>query len=332
MITYTQLAWWIGGILLSTPLCWLAGDYLYARRIERRLRHSEPHISRDADGIRRGCRDYLVGRGDAALLLIHGFGDSPAVFTPLASSLAGRGFACRAMRLPGFCAGMEEAANVTVEAWMRAIHQEIRALRLRYSSVWIVAHSLGCALAAEHVTRRPNEVDGLIFIAPLVKVSRKRSPILPPRWWFRLGTRFLRHTRVFENTLPRDTRTREAKAFDYRDRFIHMSIYRGLFEAADRMASAASGLTLPLMTIISERDCVIDSRAAVQFMEQCVSPRKKLRVVRHAGHVIPLEPGWDDLAEDIAGFINAPALERPQAKARPSPAFHGEPVLASGAT
>ncbi|MCH8922653.1 MAG: hypothetical protein IIA67_05840, partial [Planctomycetes bacterium] len=62
---------------------WLAGDFLHSRVVRFRLARWERRIERDEDGVRLGCADFTLGSGETALLLVHGFGDSPAVFLPL---------------------------------------------------------------------------------------------------------------------------------------------------------------------------------------------------------------------------------------------------------
>src|SRR5579871_5198861 len=90
---------WLLLVPVAIPVAWLGLDFSYSLLVQFQYARWEAGIVRDPDGVRRGCREFTVGRGDTALLLIHGFSDSPAVFRRMAPDLAARGFACRAMRL-----------------------------------------------------------------------------------------------------------------------------------------------------------------------------------------------------------------------------------------
>src|SRR5690606_36206522 len=89
--------------LTGAGLTWRAGDYLYYHVVSRRLAEWERGVVRDADGVREGCREFTMGNGSRqAILMVHGFNDSPRAYQKTASMLAVRGFTCRAMRLAGF--------------------------------------------------------------------------------------------------------------------------------------------------------------------------------------------------------------------------------------
>jgi len=81
-------------------LFWLA-DLAYALRTQYRRQRWERQTQRGADGVRNGAEAFTAGNGSIALLLIHGYADSPAQFRFLVPLLVEQGFACHAMRLPG---------------------------------------------------------------------------------------------------------------------------------------------------------------------------------------------------------------------------------------
>src|SRR5206468_12893176 len=84
----------------AVPALWVGGDLLYSLVVGHLYRRWEAGIERDADGVRLGCREFTLGEGKDAVLLVHGFGDSPAIFRRIAPALAAKGFACHALRLP----------------------------------------------------------------------------------------------------------------------------------------------------------------------------------------------------------------------------------------
>ena len=75
------------------------GDVVYSCSVGAGYREWNSKVRRDPDGVREGCREFTLGEGETAVLMVHGFGASPAVWRKMAASLAAEDFTCRAMRL-----------------------------------------------------------------------------------------------------------------------------------------------------------------------------------------------------------------------------------------
>jgi carboxylesterase len=290
---------------------WMAGDWSYARWTAHRLADSETHIQRDAHGLRKGFEDFTVGTGDTAILMIHGFADAPSIFRPMADRLAEDGFTCRAMRLPNAGMPIDEVRHVTRQRWEDQIVLEIRELRKTHSQVWLLGHSLGGGLATHVAGQHPDEITGVILLAPLFEVSPRRSPVLGARQWFDVASRTLVFTDVLENTFPRDMKDQSVLAEDLRDQFIPMNIYRELFGLADSLQTAAPQIRRPLLMVVSDDDRVVDPNAARCFFQACSSEKKVLLETKEAGHVIPLDRGWQTITETIRRFIIAEPIDSP---------------------
>ncbi len=298
--------WLKRGLLLGLALLALIplADFGYARVVAFRQARWEQSIPRGPDGVRAGCADYTVGQGPVALLLIHGFADSPAVFRQMAEYWAARGFTCRAMRLPGAALPAAQAAQVSREQWLAAIAAEVDALRTNHAAVWLVGHSLGGALALNYALEpRSPPVDGLVLLAPLVEVSRRRSPVLGPETWFSIGQRFRLFSKLAENVFPLDVHDPAAQARDLRMRFVPFTHYEALFATVAGLPGQASNLKLPTLVFLTADDLVVDSAAAAGFFAQ--APATRIQWVPDAGHVIPLDNGWELVAADTTTFIMA---------------------------
>jgi carboxylesterase len=282
---------------------WMAGDWTYARWVVNQLAENEKHIERDATGLRKGCESFTVGSGDTAILMIHGFADSPAIFRPMASLLAQDGYTCRAMRLPGAGMPVDNARYVTRQMWEDAIYVEVRKLLKTHSQVWLLGHSLGGGLATRVAAQHPDEIAGAVLLAPLFEVSSRRSPLLTARQWFTMASRMLLFSDVFEITFSRDVKDASALDIDRRDQFIPFNIYQELFGLVDSLRQIAPQIQRPLMVVVSNDDRVVDSNAARHFFQACASTKKLLVEAKEAGHVIPIDRGWQATAQSIEHFI-----------------------------
>jgi len=293
--------------ILDLVLLWLAADLLHHLWVRTRMARWERTLTRDAQGLRAGVLPYTAGRGPVALLWIHGFADSPAVFRRMTERLAGTGrFTCRAMRLPGAGETVRQAARVTRDDWQEAVRREIAELRREHAQVWLVGHSLGAALALHAALEPANQVAGVVALAPLLRVSRRRSPLLPPSAWFGLARTVFFFSRTFESCFAPDTAAADDPGFhDTRDRFIPFATYRNLFALIEELAPRAADLRVPVFAALAAEDRVVDTAAAQRWLDGVPAPTS-IRVLPGVAHELPLECGWQQLTDDFSAFIAEP--------------------------
>jgi len=103
-----------------------------------------------------------------------------------------------------------------------------------------VTHSLGGAIAVDYLLDRPDAVEGAVLLAPLIDVSARRSPLLPPRAWHFLGSRVLIFTRVVETPFPVDGRSPAARAYERRETFTPRPVFDEVYALLDRIEGRAA--------------------------------------------------------------------------------------------
>jgi carboxylesterase len=292
----------LAAAVVAVPLVWLLGDLLYALAVRWRYARWEKGIERDAEGVRAGCREGTLGAGDVGLLLVHGFGDSPAIFVNLAPALAAEGLQVRTLRLPGHGLPMDRYRLLTDSGqWRKAVQDALGELRTCCSRVVLVAHSMGAAVALDALAGRPELADGLVLLAPLIDVSRRRSPFLHPRTWFALVDPLLLFTDRVAMIFPLDLHDKEALALARADRFVPRAVFRELFAVVARIRGRAKEFNTPLLVWLAKEDLVIDNAAARRFFEEYGGP-KSVQIAEGSGHMLPLDHDWRRIAADVAGF------------------------------
>jgi alpha-beta hydrolase superfamily lysophospholipase len=301
------VVWYVLAAVVAVPVLWLCGDLVYGLVMRLQYARWERSIERDAQGVRAGCREGALGAGDVAVLLVHGFGDSPAVWLRIAPALAERGFAVRTVRLPCHGLTMAQYCKTDSAQWRQAVQDALAELRQSHARVVLVAHSLGGAVALDALAEHPELADGLVLLAPLIDVSARRSPLLHPRTWYRILDRLLLFTDRIGMVYPPDLHDPEARPLMRDDRFVPRVVYREMFALLARNRGRAAAFRTPLLLVLAAGDLVIDNRAAEQFFADYGGAPKRREIMAEAGHMLPLDFGWDKIVDEIARFARAPA-------------------------
>ncbi len=291
--------------VVAIPVAFLLGDLSYSLFMRFRYRRWEARIERDTEGVRAGCREFTLGEGEDAVLLIHGFGDSPSVFQRMAPALAGKGFTCHGLRLPQFGLPMARYRTTRAALWSEAVRSAIAELRRRHRRVFILAHSLGAAIAVEAVADPAAAVDGMVLLAPLFDVCNKRSPLLPARVWYRLLDRLLLFTDYVGMLHPPDVWDKSALAVMREDKYVPRVIIRELFGLLGRNRGRAKAFRIPLLMVLARHDLVVDNAASERFFNDCAAQPKQLVYVENAGHMLPIDQGWEKLVDETAQFFHS---------------------------
>lgn len=293
-------------VILCPVLVFVLGDALYALATRWRAQAWEQR-QRFVNGVREGCEAFSAGTGETAILLIPGFADNPSVFRHLAQRLAQAGFHCRAMRLPGSAEPMAARRHVPLEAWRQAIDAEIAALAPTHAKIWILGHSMGGTLATDAAIRHP-EIAGLVLLAPMVKVATDLSPLhIPIRFWHRTLWRVLLFSNTFKLLLPSEIRRDELVVQLHLDLYFPRSLVDNAMALAEIMPYLAPRIHCPVFLNATRRDSVIDTPAALEWLENTAASTKAMVVENEPSHVLPLDLGWEERADRIAAFIQAQA-------------------------
>lgn len=284
-------------------MAFLPLDAAYAQYVGCSYKRWEARQQRDANGILDGAADFAMGEGAPAVLAVHGFADSPAVWRPLAGLFAEHGLHFRAMRLPGAAEPCVNSESITLQIWLDAVAAEVRRLAETGGRVWLLGHSMGGALALKYMLANSGSVEGAVVLAPLLRVSRRRSPIMSPEKWFKLVDPLLRRTACLQSPFGMQAKNPVPGLRLPRDKFFSRAVYRSLFKVIETLAENETGITAPLLMINCADDRTVDPMAAEKYFKASPSVRKRLITRSDCGHAMPVDQGWAEMGCTIIEFI-----------------------------
>ena len=261
-----------------------------ARRAERAYAARRPPA---ADGVVPGAEAYtLHGSSGRAVLLLHGFGDTPQTLRYLGERLHAEGFTVRAPLLPGHGRGLRDFATASADDYLRCAREELA--RLCDASPWVglIGLSMGGALAAR-LAAEARDVRVLALLAPY---------LTPPR-----PVAFVARTApLCSMVVPYfGGRGGDASVHDpaARDASIAYGVFppqavRALCETAAAGRRALSSIAVPTLVVNSREDNRIPLALAEMATASLAGPTER-HWVTGCGHVITV----DYCREVVAGLV-----------------------------
>jgi len=121
---------------------------------------------------------------DDAIMCIHGFPCDARIFSYAGKQLSQAGYNIYSVDLPGHGKSDGPKGDLDFEACLLSMNQIILDLKKKFRRVFLLAHSMGSTFALWYA-HKFNTVDGLILMAPYVRISGiKRSDAEPSRLAF----------------------------------------------------------------------------------------------------------------------------------------------------
>ncbi|MDA3924864.1 MAG: alpha/beta hydrolase [Kiritimatiellae bacterium] len=285
-------------------LIWITGNLIHLLWIQGRYHCWNRKVVRNESGLLEHSEPFSCGKGDKALIFIHGFADLPYGWKRIAQRLTNsHEFSCHAIRVPRWGESLSSARGVSIDEIRTAVDSKINEIKGDRKQIWLVGHSMGCAIAIDAIPRNHANISGLVTLAPLLRVSNRRVPCLTARFWYGLGTKVLWMARTFESPFTERLTAVDDPSYTYAvDKFVPYSVYDILFSITASNQNIELPNKMPIFCAISTRDKVIDSDAAQEWFEKLPNP-KALYVDKDSEHALHFGINWKDITDEIGEFV-----------------------------
>ena len=236
--------------------------------------------------------------GRAAVLLLHGFGDTPQTLGHLAKYLHGLGFDVKAPLLPGHGRNVQAFLESRRDQWIACAREEYARLRVTHERVSIAGLSMGGAIAAI-VASENKDVASLVLISPYLEMpaTHRVAAALHPLWDGIAGVR--------KSSNPRSILDPEERAKN-----LGYGVYSGrmlyeLWRLAESARHALKSIKAPTLLIQSRADPRIAPGVAERAIARVRADEKKLVWAEGGGHIITVDYGRDRVFEEAGSWIAA---------------------------
>lgn len=266
-----------------------------AQRVEQRFEAKHP---RNADGIIIGAEPvHLRGVRPGAVLILHGYNDSPQAVTALASALHEAGWTAHAPALPGHARTLPAFARSGAAEWMQAARAAYRALHATHERVAICGMSMGGALALWIASEEP-EVRAVVGIAPYLHPSKPMEALLLLGPIAALGARYL------SGAGGRSVHDPDAARAIIAYRQSTPRLLRQLAKVTRAAYNALPSVRQPVLVIQSREDNRIPAKSAARAFARIGSTDKTLDWVTGTGHVLTVDYGHAAMERRIIGWLD----------------------------
>lgn len=243
-------------------------------------------------------RPFDLPGGPDAVLLLHGLSGSPFEVRALADHLHAEGYRCRGPLLLGHGGAPAALGGVAWGDWLAQVRAELEALR-GARRTFLAGCSMGALLALALAQERPERVDGLVLLAPALRLATvpalagwlaRRTPLgrlLPP--------------------VPKggsDLRDGEMRRLNPAMAGLPIAAVGQLQDLAEHVDRILPGVVAPALVIAGARDHTVRLSGARRIAERIGSAPARLLVLRDSFHLVGIDVERDLVADEVARFLS----------------------------
>lgn len=231
----------------------------------------------------------LQGRREEAIFMLHGFCSNSYSMLPLAQYLNQLGYTIIAVTLDGHERPDPELVRKSnYKGWIAKAKASYLSAKTKYRKLYLLGYSLGGAIAA--ILAKDSPARGLILIEPCLAIKDARCHLAFLAPWKKME---------FEDTkLP----NHNEKYLDGTG-FYYTKSVMDLNHAARLARKSAKNQKQPIFATFSLKDTWVKQNAIDKFMKNSKREDNVYKIYQNSSHMLPVEPDYIRLAEDIDKFM-----------------------------
>jgi carboxylesterase len=254
-------------------------------------------LTRGSDGIVVGAATIdLPADGHRAVLMLHGFGDTPQTLSYLASYVHSRGWAVRAPLLPGHGRTLDEYAASRSTQWIDFVRAELTTLRGRYSTIAVVGLSMGGSLATI-LASETDDIEALVLLAPYLSMPTRLRRAAHAHHALGAVMPYLKGGGEHSIRDPAEV------AHNLAYGFLTPRLVYELAQVVARARAAAPKVTAPTLVVQSRQDNRIPPEAAEHAFALFTTPVRRLIWTEGNAHIITVDYGRDAIFTAVMEWL-----------------------------
>ncbi len=280
----------------------LIGPYgCYSLYINYALSKSIKRLDIDsATGLIKGIGPFEFRKGDAGVLLIHGYTGTSREMLPLARYLSERNISSYGILLPGHGSTPRELKKTKKEDWYKAAEDELIRMKKKYKTVYIAGFSIGSAIAIRLAANY--QVDGIALLSPAIYLKKKEKDMLTVESQIKLLNLFFFYSYIKKPHLPdvKDPSVDENNPFY---EFYPVNTLKYLIDTMKKGRELLPKITCQILIIQSKGDIDLSEEGPEYIYKNAASTDKKVVWLERSGHIITLDYDRDRVNEEVYKFI-----------------------------
>lgn len=264
-------------------------------------RHREREFARthafNADGVIAGAEPLtLTGTRGGAILLLHGYNDSPQSLHFMAAALHARGWSVRVPLLPGHGRQLADWAATSAAEWESAARDELAALQRAHGAVAVGGLSMGGAIAFTLAAEDPS-VRAVVTFAPYLHMSA------PVEFLALIAPLASLAAKYFASGGGRSVHDPVAggEMIAYRCSTPRLAVQ--LLKIVRHARAGLASVRQPVLVIQSREDNRIPQAGAAEAFARIGSADKTLQWTTGNGHVITVDYGHEAVEKTAADWL-----------------------------
>ena len=288
------------GLALVVVAAIVAANRTVRARLVERAFDARFGARRNAQGVIAGAEGFtLEGSTDRAIVLLHGFNDSPQTMRSPAAAMHATGWTVYVPLLPGHGRSPRAFAASGAEDWINAARTAVREALQRHRVVAVGGLSLGGALAAI-IAAEERSVKAAVLFAPFLVHSRRLGAIATLWPLVTLAVKYLTG-----GSAARAVRDPAARAALIAYGCSTPRLLREVQRVARLARAALSAVHQPVWIAQSSDDYRIPDEQAQAAFDLLASRDKRLHWTTGNGHVITVDYGHEELSAEATRWIES---------------------------